>query len=379
MLVFNGSKGFELRGPHGVPSTLPPVLEPLRRLAAWLLPAMLAGALLAGCGGGDDESVAELLDRAFGNPIGSAEVKLDVEVELRGVEELEDPIEITLTGPYRSGGDDQIPSVDWDLTVSAQNQSFNAGLTSTGTRAFVAFQGTEYEVSRATVAALNRQVAQGNKREDGQNLSDFGVNAREWIVDAKDEGGEEVAGAETTHVSGKLDVGRVLEDLNKIVAEAAKLRAQTGGAAPPELTGEQKRQVEEVVDDPGFDAYVGKDDETLHRLSADIDFDVPEDSRDRVGGLEGGRISFSIEFADIGGDMKISAPKDARPIAELTEQLRGLLGGALGGQLPGDSAAPDDSGGGAQTDPEKRKAYEDCVKTDPSDPQVKAFCEVLLQ
>ena len=77
--------------------------------------------------------------------------------------------------------------------------------------------------------------------------------------------------------------------------------ARSGQQAPPRLTDEQKEQVEEVVQDPSFDAYVGNDDDKLHRLSADVEFDVPEDSREQLGGLEGGRISFSIEFSNIGG------------------------------------------------------------------------------
>jgi hypothetical protein len=350
-----------------------------------LLPALLAAGLLAGCGEDDKKSVTDLLDKAFENSIGSADVKLDIEIQLDGVDEIEDPIEIALTGPYDSTGEGEIPSVDWDITVRAQNQSFNAGLTSTGDRAFVGFQGTEYEVSREAVAELNRQVAASRKREGGRDLSDFGVTARDWVVDAQEDGDEEVAGVETTHVSGKLDVTRALEDLNKVVEEAAKLGGQVGQQAPPKLTDEQKEQIDEVVDDPRFDAYVGNDDDKLHRLSADLEFDVPEDSRERVGGLEGGRISFSIEFASIGEAQPIEAPEDARPIEELTRQLQGLIGGALGGAAAppegtGDGSAPEESETlPPQTEPEKQRAYEECVKTDPSDESVRAFCEVLLQ
>lgn len=384
--MFNGSTRRELRAWTRGPSSLPAVLAPLRRLAALLLPALLAAGLLAGCGDDDKQSVTDLLDKAFKSPIGSADVKLDIEVELDGVEELEDPVEISLTGPYDSTGDAGIPSVDWDITVRAQNQSFNAGLTSTGDRAFVGFQGTEYEVSPEAVARLNRQVAASRKRE-GRDLADFGVTARDWVVDAKEEGGEEVAGAQTTHVSGKLDVTRALEDLNKVVEEAAKLGGPVGRQAPPVLTADQKQQIEEVVDDPSFDAYVGDDDDKLRRLSADLEFDVPEDSRERVGGLEGGRISFTIEFANIGDAQPIEAPEEARPLAELTQQLQGLLGGALDGATapegaPAPAPTPAPEGGAEspeQTDPEKQKAYEECVKTDPTDESVRAFCEVLRQ
>ena len=353
------------------------MLAPLRRFAAVLLPALLVSVLVAGCGGDDSEEVADLLDKAFQTPIGSADMTLDIEVQLDGVEELQDPIEVNLTGPYESGGDKQIPSVDWDITVSAQNQSFNANVTSTGDRAFVGFQGTNYEVSQQTVAALNQSLAANAGDEDGRDLSDFGVNARDWIVDASDEGDEDVAGVETTHASGKLDVSAVLEDLNTIVQEAAKLGGQVGQAAPPELTDEQKGQIEDVVEDPSFDAYVGNDDNRIHRLSADVDFDVPEDAREQAGGLEGGRVSFSIEFANVGSPEEISVPEDARPISELTQQIQGLIGGALGAPQTGGSgtAAPEEP----QTDAEKQKAYEECIKTDPSDESVKSFCEVLLQ
>jgi hypothetical protein len=353
------------------------VLAPLRRLAAVVLPTLLTGVLIAGCGDDDTQAVSDLLDRAFQTSIGSADLTLDIEVELDGIDELQDPIEVSLTGPYESGGGDKIPSLDWDITVGAQNQSFTANLTSTGDRAFVGFQGTNYEVSQATVEALNRQLAASRDEDGERDLSDFGVNARDWIVEASEEGDEDVAGAETTHVSGKLDVTKVLEDLNTAVQEAAKLGGQLGQQAPPALTDEQKDQIEDVVDDPSFDAYVGKDDDRVHRLSADLEFDVPEDARDQAGGLEGGRVSFSIEFANIGSAEPISAPEDARPISELTQQLESLIGGAIG--------APQTGGGGTaapsepQTDAEKQKAYEECVKTDPSDESVKAFCEVLLQ
>jgi hypothetical protein len=347
-----------------------------------LLPALLALVLVAGCGGGDDKSVTELLDKAFKNPIGSADVKLEVSVELEGVEELQDPVEITLAGPYDSTDEKKVPSVDWDITVRAQNQSFNAALTSTGDRAFVGFQDTDYEVPPASVAALNRQLVASRKQEGDRNLGDFGVTARDWVVDGEEEGDEDVTGVDTTHVSGKLDVARALEDLNTVVEEAAKLGGGIGRQAPPKLTQEQRKQVEDVVADPSFDAYVGKDDGKLHRLSADLEFDVPEDAQERAGGLEGGKVSFSIEFANIGSAKPIEAPSDARPISELTQQIQGLLGGALGGAAPPSSGAP--PSGGAQTappqsDPEKQKAYEECIKSDPNDESVKAFCEVLLQ
>ena len=82
------------------------MLAPLRRFAAVLLPTLLIGVVIAGCGDDDTQEVSELLDKAVQTPIGSADLTLDIEVELDGIDELQDPIEVNLTGPYESGGGD---------------------------------------------------------------------------------------------------------------------------------------------------------------------------------------------------------------------------------------------------------------------------------
>ncbi|HYH57658.1 MAG TPA: hypothetical protein VD790_00360 [Thermoleophilaceae bacterium] len=340
-----------------------------------LLPAVLAGALVVGCGGDDDaatESATELLDIAFANSIDSADITLDIELELEGAAELEEPVQITLTGPYHSDPDGALPAVDWNVTIQAQGQSFEAGLTSTGDRAFIGLQGTDYEVSRETVENLNRQLLASRETEGDRDLEDFGVTPRDWVVDAEVEGDEEVADVLTTHVSGNLDVARILDDLNTVVAEASQLGGAIAEQAPPTLSDEQQEQIEDVVSDPRFDAYVGKDDERLHRLSADLGFEVPEDARERVGGLESGVISFSIEFANIGAAQEVSAPENARPVSELTTQLEGLFGGGAVAPPAPPEAAP-------ETESEQQELYEDCVRALPDDQTSEAFCEPLLE
>ena len=101
----------------------------------------------------DSESVTDLLDKAFKSSIGSADMTLDISIELDGVDELDGPIEIKFTGPYDSTREGPDPKRRLGHHGQAQNQSFNANLTSTGDRAFVGFQGTDYEVSQATVDA----------------------------------------------------------------------------------------------------------------------------------------------------------------------------------------------------------------------------------
>lgn len=336
-----------------------------RRLAA--LAAVAVG--LAGCGGGgDDESVRTLLDQAFDRPIPSAIVTVDVEVQVKGIDELGDPLRLQLTGPYRSSGDQRIPAFDWDVSFAGGGQTITGGLLSTSDNVFVNFQGTDYEIGADAIRAFNADLARSAREGEGRTLAQFGIDPASWLNEAEDKGDETVAGVETTHVKAKVDVAKMLDDLNTLIDRAGT--AVPGSAPPPKLTEEQQEDVEEVVGEPTLDVYVGTDDKVVRRLSATLDLDVPEASRESVGGIEGGAISFSIEFADVGGPVEIAAPRSARPIEELTSQLGGLpsLGG--GGNNPGRGG-----GGGEGFD-----SYAQCLEqADPSRIEEIQACSDLLQ
>jgi hypothetical protein len=174
-------------------------------------------------------------------------------------------------------------------------------------------------------------------------------------------------------VKAELDVERALADLNKVVK-------RTGGS-DFSITDDQIESIQRVVKDPRFDVYVGRDDGKIRRVSVDVEFDVPENQRARFNGLDGGRITIDVEFAEVGKPQRIEVPESPRPIAELTKQLGGLgaLGAILGGggtPQGGGSPAP---GGGAPT-PEQFQRYSECLeKAKPSDTRALEQCSALLQ
>jgi hypothetical protein len=359
-----------------------------RPLAALLLVLLGAIALaLAACGGSDKDAKG-LLKTAFSQPIQSADVSMDIQIKVDGVEQLKQPITVRLSGPYRSNGSKKLPSADFDLSFAGGGQTVNAGLASTGENAFVSFQGTDYEVGEDTVAQVNRQIAQGSSQRGRRSLADLGINPLDWVKDATEDGDEDVAGVETTHVSAGLDLGRLLDDLNEVVDRAGRLGT---GATPQKLTDQQREQIEQVVKDPKFDVYVGKSDKKVRRLSADLDFDIPESARSRVGGAEGGSLAFSIEFANVGGQQRVNAPTRAKPIKELLDQLGGLsgLGGVGGGtgSAPGGGGSSGSGSGGSsggspnQTpDVKQFEKYSDCLrKANPNDVQALSKCAQLLR
>ena len=183
------------------------------------------------------------------------------------------------------------------------------------------------------MAKANRAIA----REQGPrgSLRALGLDPRSWLAEAKDEGDEEVAGVKTRHVSGKLDVEAVMRNLNEFVRKSgAALGGATGQTPPKPLSEEDIRKVGEVVRDPTFHVYVGKDDDIIRRVAGKVEFEVPEESRQSLGGIESGSIEFEVEFAKVNGDQQIEAPANPRPLSALTDIARrdaGALAGVVGG------------------------------------------------
>jgi hypothetical protein len=342
-----------------------------------VLALALSAAVLAACGGGSSGDVKETLDKAFSTPIKSARIDLEVTLKLDGIKQLNGPVKLSVQGPYETGGSQTIPKADWDISASASGQNFSAGFISTGDNAWIGFQGQNYEVGKDAVAQINQQIKQaaGNNKDKG--LAEFGIDPRNWLKDAKDEGDDKVAGVDTHHVSAALDVGRLLDDLNELVKKAG---GSAGASA--QITPDQKKQIQDVVKNPRFDVYVGKSDNVIRRLSADLSFTVPSDKQAQVGGLKSGTLSFSIEFADVGKPQTITPPANAKPLSELTTQLGGLgsvLGGGAGSSGGSGSSGSGSSGSGGPS-AEALQAYSTCLqKADPSKPAELQKCADLLK
>ena len=98
---------------------------------------------LTACGGdGDSGDAKKKLDEAFKKPIKSANVTVDAEAAVQGVPLMGNAsVKTKLTGPYQSNGKDKLPSLDWDVSVSAVGQTFSGGLAITADNVFVTYQG----------------------------------------------------------------------------------------------------------------------------------------------------------------------------------------------------------------------------------------------
>ena len=344
-----------------------PRLAPLR--AALCLSALGLVALLTGCGGGGSSSDAkDTVKDAFSHSIKSANVSLQFSAKISGVAQLQQPIQLKLNGPFQSNGSGKLPSLNWQASFSGGGQSVSGALISTGDNAFVSFQGTNYEVGKQQVAQINQRLA---TQTQNKSLKDFGIDPVNWITDAQDKGDETVNGTDTKHVQAGLDIEKMLTDLNKTIDQAGAV----GGSSAQKLTPQQISQIKDIVKNPKFDVYVGKDDDTLRRLNVSIDFSIPGAQRQQFQGAEGGNITFSLDLSKVGEPQTITAPPNPKPISELQGALGGR--GSRGGSGSGGSGS---GSSGKSPSAAQFQKYSQCIeKANPSDTAAIQKCAQLLK
>jgi hypothetical protein len=305
-------------------------MKSLRRLL--LLPVILVIAL-SGCGGddgggGDTQDARALLEKAFSKEVDSADLKLDLKVELEGLPQANGPLSLTLEGPFKNNGEKKVPSLDWKVAANGLGQSLSAGLKVTEDNAYVNFQGQDYEAGKQAFDQLTKSFGQREANEQ-QSLKQFGVDPATWLKDPKIEDGEDIGGDSTRKVSGEVDVRKVVKDGLELLRSPA-LRRQLesqGQTVPevPEVKDEDIDRIERAIRKLTFEVNVDEND-VARRLFADARFEVPQGAD--AGGLKGGSFSFGFVLREVGVEPEIEAPANPQPLS----QLLGRFG--LGGGLP---------------------------------------------
>ncbi len=323
----------------------------LKIIVLALCAALLAAGLVACGGGGGDEDPQQVIDDTFSGGKDYASGILDVSFKLEATGSQESKLDATVKGPFQNdpGG---FPRFDLDADVKiegrGQDLGFAGGLVSTGDKAYVNFQNTDYEVDSPTFDNFKSLFL--NLQQQNQQQKSPGFDTSQLFADLSDEGTEEVNGTDAIHISGNVDVGKFIDTIKS-----------SGGTQA--LPGQaQLEQLRDSVKSATFDVYSSKDSNQLQKLDVNLDLDAPATSG---GGGDSIAITFSLGFSDLGQPQTITAPANAEPLSNLLDKY-GLDAPGLGQALQG--AAP--SGGGASATP---------TPTPPSGVQSNAYLECLSQ
>ena len=355
-----------------------------RSLQALLLALLAAMALaLAACGGGDEASsdtdVDTLLADTFkGNKkVESGKLNLTLDVDAKGAEGVNGPITLKVAGPFESQGKQELPKFDIDFSFEGAGQSIKAGLTSTGTKGFVSFQGSEYAVSdqvfKQFKAGYEQAQKQGTSKKPNQSLSSLGLDPREWLTNPKNEGEAKVGDDDTIKITGGVDVNKLLDDVNQALKKTRELGVQGTQQLPTQLTSEQRKQVVDAIKNPKVEIYTGKEDKILRRMVISFGIVAPQGS----GASGSANIKLDLSISDLNEDQKISEPSGAKPFDQLLSKLGGLGLGGLGaaGGTGSTGGAGSGTSGAGNANLEK---YSKCVTDAGSDVAKARKCADLL-
>jgi hypothetical protein len=338
--------------------------------------------VLAGCGGGGSEAdestdVNDLLTKTFSGEhkveSGRLDLKLRIDAQGGQASQLEGPISVTLAGPFQTQGKGKLPKFDMDAAFEGAGQNLKAGLASTGDKAFVNFQGSDYVVSDEVFRQFRAGYEQAQKQgteDKGESLATLGIDPRRWLTNAKNAGEAKVGDTDTIKITGGVDVGKLLDDVNVALEKARGLGVQGSDSLPEKLTDEQKRRAAEAIKGLTVEIYTGKEDTTLRRML--INMDVQADQAQS--GATSGTLSLDFSLLELNDEQEIQAPADPKPFDELIGQFGGL--GLGGGAAGGDTGSGSGSDAGASA--EDLKKYSDCVEAAGSDTQEAQKCAELL-
>jgi hypothetical protein len=270
--------------------------------------AVVSAMLVAlGCGGKE----AAVVQSAFDHPIDSATIAMSLSAESPMGN-----LGVSLTGPYKSNGKQELPDADLQLKVQGVGpQPMEARLISTKDNAFVVYDGVTYEVGADKIAQLKAQSKQGQGTTP--DVAALMEQMKGWFPETSTQEDADLDGEAVTRVTGRMDLEKALKGFMDIAKQSAAADPQAAKAfeQSPDMA-----QVGKFLSDPSFTLDVAKSDGTLRRVAAETELEgVPG----------GGKIAFSLQFKDVGKPVAIQAPASGRPIEELGEKL-GALGAALG-------------------------------------------------
>ncbi len=305
---------------------------PARRLPLLLALLALAVVLLGGCGGDEQrgQSPAEILSQTVRNSasqIDDGTLSLDFRLDPEGLLAVGGPVKLTLDGPFGAARSGELTRFDVDFVATLNEKPYSGNLLSTGKREFLTLDDGSYEVDDALVKRLRRS-------SDRDGLAVTGFDPGRWISAPRDKGEERVAGVDTIRLGGKLDVERLLADLDGLLTKAGGSSSRSTLLAP-----KLRRQIAAATDSSSVDIWTGAADKLLRQLAVKIVFYF-KDGTSPLQVLNGATINLRLRIDDVN---RTSVPAFAapsgrtRPLSQLTRGsaanvLDGVGAGITGGR-----------------------------------------------
>lgn len=306
-----------------------------RRLPLLLACLALPAAWLGACGGDEEkqEKPAEILQQTTRNSasqIDDGRLALRFQLDPEGLLAVGGPVKLALDGPFGAPRAGELTRFDIDFVATLAEKPYSGSVRSTGRREFVTLDDGTYEVDDALVDRLRRRSS------DRSGLAVTGFHPGRWISAPRAKGNERVAGVDTIRLGGRLNVERLLADLDGLLTKAGGSASESTLLAP-----RLRRQIAAAVDSSSVDIWTGASDRLLRQVAVKIVFFF-KDGSSPLQVLNGGTINLRLRLDDVNRRTApaaaFAAPRGrTRPLAELTggsaaNILEGVGAGITGGR-----------------------------------------------
>jgi hypothetical protein len=302
-------------------------LSRFRILTIFVALVALAITLVA-CGGGGNEDPQTVVDEATLQGVESANLELALGMDLKGKEG--GHLDVSLSGPFQSESEAELPELDLSASakgkVGSEKIDFDGGFTLLGDKAYVEYEGSEYEVDPTTFnfvrALIRRRTGVKNPSTEITACQEAAAELQlsSLMENLKDGGSADVGGTSTTKVSGDLDVGGAVEaaiELSENPACSEQLNA--AGSLPSKAQLEKsKGELESSVKSAHVDLYVG-DDHIVRRISVQATIEPSKGKgTEKVESVE---LDFDLKLTGVNEEQTIEAPKTSKPLSALFVKL----------------------------------------------------------
>jgi hypothetical protein len=320
-----------------------------RKRSVLLLAAFAAlAAILSACGGGgggSSEDPQKVIESATFEGIESGEVGFSMNVDAKGAEG--GTVNVEFSGPFQSTGKQSLPELAMQISAKGEsegeNMDFEGALTVLGDRAFVAYEGTNYEVDPTTFGFIKsgfEEAEQGGTGESSTGESTACQKAAEeldlgeFVDNLENEGSEDVDGTGTTKLSGDLNPKSAIEAVIKLSENSAcSSQLDATGALPLDELKEQESELTDAIKKAHITVNIGEDDHIPRKVAAEMTIEPK-------GSGEAAEVELEFTLSKVNEKQTIKAPSGAEPIEKLFDkigidpfELLGMLEGGGSGDI----------------------------------------------
>jgi hypothetical protein len=354
----------------------------LSRFRIFSLLAVLAAlaTAFAACGGEGSEDPQQVIDDATFEGVDSGSIDISLSVKGEGKEG--GNVDVTISGPFQTKDSDDLPELAMTATAKGTAKGdpidFDGGLTILPDRAFVNYEGADYEVDPTTFGLVKASFEQAQGQGEEGNAADVtacqeaaeGMAIGDFVDNLTSEDGVDVDGTSTTKVSGNLNPDGAIDAIIELAEDpACSTQLEAAGPLPIEELEEARDEVSGAIEKAHVEVYVG-DDDIVRKAVAELTVEPKDTKGEKV------EVDFELTLSGVNEEQQIAGPAKAKPIQDLflklgvnpLELLESASSGEGLGELLEDltdslpSGDDSSSGGSDGSSGGGRQAYLECLK-----------------